>query len=73
MARDVDMTVETLPFEQVSLFYRMLPVPVPKDFAHDEQLLRLCALLIPVLSSGVISENELTKRIIRHHPAMEGV
>lgn len=47
-------------------------IPVPAGFRHEEALIRLCNLLIPILSSGVISERELTKRIIRHHPAGEG-
>lgn len=65
------MTEDALLFEQPP--YRVLPVPVPVEFAQDEALLRLCGLLVPILSSKVISEHELTKRIIRHHPAQEGV
>lgn len=69
----VAIPVEALPFDQAPPPYRMVPVPVPVEFLHEEALLRLCALLIPILSSGAISERELTKRIIRHHPAQEGV
>ena len=67
MSCDVDIA-----FDQAPPPYRMVSVPVPVEFLHDEPLLRLCALLVPILSSGVITERELAKRLIRHHPAQEG-
>lgn len=47
-------------------------IPVPNGFPHEEALIQLNQLLIALLVGGM-PVRELTKRLMRYHPAQEGV
>lgn len=48
-----------------------LNVPVPDGFAHEDALLQLVRLIIPLLEHGM-PEREIAKRLMRYHPLVEG-
>jgi hypothetical protein len=47
-------------------------VPIPDGFAHGEALTRIAQLAAQLLEMGM-PEWELAKRLMRYHPAQEGV
>lgn len=47
-------------------------VPVPQGFKNEEALRQLARLVVSLLEHGM-PEREIAKRLMRYHPAQEGV
>lgn len=47
-------------------------IPIPDGFRYEEALQQLARLVIALLDGGM-PEREIAKRLMRYHPAQEGV